>query len=306
MSNNDVGRQRQPLQHSQQLEVERSSQQMKKPRLTVSFSGAGHLIAYHLGVSKSLLNHQDFCNRIKSVSGSSSGAIAAAIVTQIPHRLDEYSDRFLKERGKAFEHFRALMEEEKDRSRVKDGPNLLVCATRSSDGSPQLFPFTAPYPDQERLFDVIRASCQIPASFHPLDLFAKNPMTYEGEGIEIDGTLYVDGGVSGVFPPARLHDQEQSHRILVTPIAVTLTETTKEYLSTLICPHKGAPSMWSRFFTTRDGIAIEPSVSNIQSLVPASGMTSSEALEDWYLRGMDDGERQLDVLMDTEFDAHES
>jgi hypothetical protein len=67
-------------------------------------------------------------------------------------------------------------------------------------------------------------SLDIPVSFHPLDLFQED--TYNtsrelqgAEGIEIDGTYYVDdGGISSIFPPPVILppmttiDQQQQHQ----------------------------------------------------------------------------------------------
>ena len=87
--------------------------------VTLSFSGAGHLLPYHLGVASSL--HRASTNGgkssciydntsthksqlphvpvslpapIKAVSGSSSGAVAATVLVRLPHRIEEYADAF--------------------------------------------------------------------------------------------------------------------------------------------------------------------------------------------------------------------
>jgi predicted acylesterase/phospholipase RssA len=94
---------------------------------------------------------------IKSVSGSSSGAIAATVMTLMPHRLEEYTDRFLQDRGHAFKNLReTLLEEAFQSAKAVDGvwgggvdpkglkssgPVLSICTTRCSDGGIELFSF---------------------------------------------------------------------------------------------------------------------------------------------------------------------
>lgn len=121
--------------------------------INLSFSGAGHLLPYHLGVSVALLqciNLTENSKRlprkrlekassnksssgssspfkppvsshpqlsippIKAVGGSSSGAIAAVIFTKLPHRLEEYAEEFIQTRGKALETLsKMLLDEER-------------------------------------------------------------------------------------------------------------------------------------------------------------------------------------------------
>eukprot|EP00536_Pseudo-nitzschia_multiseries_P011854 jgi/Psemu1/207153/e_gw1.428.14.1 len=189
---------------------------------TLSFSGAGHLLPYHLGVAKTLLlsspetedkeshtHTHTQCQQclpgnrfqlpIRSVSGSSSGAIAATVTTLLPHRLDEYTDRFLHDRGHAFRNLRDMLAEEtqtqtgpENASFENDNDNdnknkneqpasshrppvLSICTTRCSDGGIHLFSFEdCQREDHERLLKAIEASCRIPQSFHPLDMIVPN------------------------------------------------------------------------------------------------------------------------------------
>jgi predicted acylesterase/phospholipase RssA len=244
---------------------------------TLSFSGAGHLMPYHLGVAKTLLSTgvppdadtsvasweetpQSALYRlpIRSVTGSSSGAIAATVLTLLPHRLEEYTERFLQDRGHAFRNLRELLLEEEEESRgdtrslwSSDGPMLSICTTRCSDGDIELFSFGGgdlddeaansnnglhqeePKP-HERLLKAVEASCKIPRSFHPVDMVAlhynrwlrKLPHTRDTypaeEGISINGddNGYVDGGIAAPFPPTPLDgDPLCTGRIVVSPIA---------------------------------------------------------------------------------------
>jgi len=114
--------------------------------LTLSFSGAGHLLSYHLGVAASLHrasgtnNHGSTCSgsgngrrgktelmpAIRAVSGSSSGAIAATVFVRLPHRIEEYADAFLAEGGRAFAILKEMLHDEERR--------LVAAATDAGDG----------------------------------------------------------------------------------------------------------------------------------------------------------------------------
>lgn len=134
---------------------------------------------------------------IRSVSGSSSGAIAATVMTLMPHRLEEYTDRFLQDRGNAFRNLREMLKEQETTQssllepesdgkggvhrkilRSGDSPVLSICTTRCSDGGMELFSFgdggnntdLPPQGPHERLLKAIEASCKIPVSFHPFDM----------------------------------------------------------------------------------------------------------------------------------------
>ena len=124
---------------------------------------------YHLGVAKTFLMAHEPNERndpaetnpqsnalsrlpIRSVSGSSSGAIAATVMTRMPHRLEEYTDRFLQDRGHAFRNLREMLSEPPgsgsgagggfaDPNGIRSGPVLSICTTRCSDGGIELFSF---------------------------------------------------------------------------------------------------------------------------------------------------------------------
>ena len=81
--------------------------------LTLSFSGAGHLLPYHLGVAAAIRSNLcSITKPIRAVSGSSSGAIAATLFVYFPHeRIKEYADRFIADGGRAMHHFKKLIVE---------------------------------------------------------------------------------------------------------------------------------------------------------------------------------------------------
>ena len=142
---------------------------------------------------------------MRSVSGSSSGAIAATVMTLLPHRLEEYADRFLQDRGHAVRNLRQMLEEEEETivqqqhttsdverlPKSSSGLELSICTTRCSDGGIEIFSFSDHLENRneserdghnnnnkseyhERLLKAIEASCLIPRSFHPFDMVALN------------------------------------------------------------------------------------------------------------------------------------
>lgn len=163
-------------------------------------------------------------------------------MTILPHRLEEYTDRFLQDRGHAFRNLKQMLEEEtqdgasNELQRLSNNLLLSICTTRCSDGGIELFTFDdhletnedgAPK-SHERLLKAIEASCKIPRSFHPFDMVAlnykgalqMNKGTYpDQEGTEIDGKSYVDGGIAAPFPPTPLDgNSDCTGRIVVSPI----------------------------------------------------------------------------------------
>jgi predicted acylesterase/phospholipase RssA len=325
--------------------------------VTVAFSGAGHLLAYHLGVACQLRRHVQLLSeeepqqqlqptqlpptqqqprqqrpwQLVAVSGSSSGAIAAAVLSHLPRHLwEEYAHRFIQDRGYALRTFQEMRQEQELRDSANDKPSkikncgLHVCVTNSNDGTPHLlsFPNNSHHDNNHSqhadslLLRALEASCRIPVSFHPWDLFQKSssPVTYRGEGMDIDGTFYVDGGLSGLFPPripiataTPLSSSSSSsspgkvvvrqRRILVTPFEIIgplpcssssssqpkdlLRQQEQEPEVHVICPNSNTtgngilPSSLSRFFQTRDGVTLRPGLFNVQAMAVASGVFGS-------------------------------
>ena len=70
--------------------------------LTLSFSGAGHLLPYHLGAAIAL-KEDKISKSIVAVSGSSSGAVAATIFVNFAnvHNIKDYAERFITDGGRA-------------------------------------------------------------------------------------------------------------------------------------------------------------------------------------------------------------
>jgi predicted acylesterase/phospholipase RssA len=263
---------------------------------TLSFSGAGHLLPYHLGVATLLCGSPSACRLpLRAVAGSSAGAIAATVMTMLSGRVEEYSDRFLQDRGHAFRNLQQMLLEEtmKQDPPTKDSqlrPVLVVCTTKCSNGKMHLFTFdTSSKPTQDSKIDdvlkAVQASCAIPRSFHPLDMFSRQDLSYaDEEGVDIDGTFHVDGGIAAPVPPTPLDQHPDCQgRIQVSPISGPSSPWS-------IRPNdKSLPLLPFTLKTTRcQPFEIRPSVQNVRAMVVSMGLASPQVLRDWYQRGMDD------------------
>lgn len=253
-------------------------------RLALSLTGSGHLLTYQLGVCQVLLK----CDLpIAAISGSSGGAIAATVVCCIPHRLEDYAAQFIKKKGLGFGILQSMLQEESSSEVVVSTTLLSICLTRCRDGAPILKTFHSPLTNlDDDLLPTIAASCEIPPSFHPWDLFGSHQLQYP-EGIVIDGESYVDGGIAAPAPPV----QDAYEKIIVSPISGGYDTT-----STRISPKD--PSFQLPFFqlTARGGFLIRPSMQNLRALRAASGLTSSYELQMYYDWGTRDAIEFLNTL----------
>ena len=266
---------------------------------TLSFSGAGHLLPYHLGVAVTLLPQR---HRLLAVAGSSSGAIAATVLSLLSHRLEEYLERFINARGHAYRNLQQmLMEEqlEQQRSQLNDFHlQLSICTTKCSDGKMHLHSFDAETvlsdPSQtNEVLKAVQASCAIPRSFHPFDMFSKQPLSFpDEEGVEIDGAYYVDGGIAAPVPPTSLDgDPKCLGRIEVSPISGPKVQSLVPTLSIRPCDNS-LPLLPFSLTTTRcQPFSIRPSLQNVRALVVSAGLANPQVLQDWYQRGIDDASK---------------
>jgi len=275
--------------------------------LTLSFSGAGHLLPYHLGVATSLLSKTTTTKKlppIHAVSGSSSGAIAACLFVYFPNQIQEYTDRFISDGGRAMYHLKEMIYDELPSSSVDNDINnyntsLHIATTRCSDGSLQLFNFPSKL-QSSTLVNCLRASCKIPPHFHPSDVLEKSSWlssSYaiypEQDGITINGESYVDGGISAPAPPTPLDIKEGACRIVVSPIS---GPDCNESNTIRISPKDNT---WKLpiDIKCRGGFSIYSSLQNLQAMQNSAGIASSSILQDWYDRGIGDGERMIDEMM---------
>eukprot|EP00566_Odontella_aurita_P018570 CAMPEP_0113551402 /NCGR_PEP_ID=MMETSP0015_2-20120614/14505_1 /TAXON_ID=2838 /ORGANISM="Odontella" /LENGTH=329 /DNA_ID=CAMNT_0000452291 /DNA_START=354 /DNA_END=1340 /DNA_ORIENTATION=+ /assembly_acc=CAM_ASM_000160 len=313
--------------------------------VALSFSGAGHLLPYHLGCASALLRRSrdaaspSGSNRtiggggtlrgsgatadsalppIEAVAGSSSGAIAAAALARLPHRVDEYADRFISEGGDALRILRDMLHEEERReslpsssslSSVKTAdvdvrrataPSLHVAATRCSDGRLHLFSFprdngafrsiSAGW-NTDRLLKCVEASCRIPQSFHPIDvtpgLFGRmrgNASYPEEEGVRIDGKSYVDGGIAAPAPPTPRDGEVGALRVIVSPISGSGSSAYAGENSTLVERVSPQDSSWNLLpmeIRCNGEFNVRPSVQNIRAMKVSMGAASEIELREW-------------------------
>jgi predicted acylesterase/phospholipase RssA len=268
---------------------------------TLSFSGAGHLLPYHLGVATRLLPYR---HRLLAVAGSSAGAIAATVLSLVPHRLEEYSESFLEDRGHAFRILQQMLHEEQmnDTNLQNRNLHLNVCTTKCSDGKMHLFSFatkTVTYPSQtDDVLKAVQASCIIPRSFHPFDMFSKQPLNFANEeGVDIDGAFYVDGGIAAPVPPTPLDkDPQCAGRIEVSPISGPSVPSSSTPIFSIRPNDHSLPLLPFSLTTTRcQPFSIRPSVQNVRAFVVSMGLAKPQVLRDWYQHGMDDASEFVEM-----------
>ena len=260
--------------------------------LTLSFSGAGHLLPYHLGVAVALKKRRrDIMQRIKNISGSSSGAIAAsAFVYFNEEQIEEYAERFITDGGRALFHFQKMVNTCKTPSTQQ---SLHIATTRCSDGSLHLFDFpTGSSLDQNKakLLKCLEASCKIPHHFHPADVLpTKWPSTFpEEDGIIISGSSFCDGAIAAPAPPTPIDDTENVFRIIVSPISGSNNEKNTIRISPIDDSWKFPIDI-----QCRGGFAVHPSLQNINAIQVSAGVASKPILRKWYERGFEDAVRVL-------------
>lgn len=258
--------------------------------LTLSFSGAGHLLAYHLGAAIALKQKdRRITQQICAVSGSSSGAIAAsAFVYFTDQQIKDYADRFINDGGRAMFHFKQMLEEEEFNNKPSAQQTLHIATTRCSDGSLHLFDFQTASINRSRLVKCLEASCKIPAHFHPADVVQSKWLSKypEEDGIIIDGKSFCDGGIAAPAPPTPIDNEEGVCSIVVSPISGGDKETNAIRISPRDDSWKFPMDL-----KLRGGFAVHPSLQNIQAMQVSAGVASPSMLRKWYERGVKDVER---------------
>jgi len=280
--------------------------------LTLSFSGAGHLLPYHLGVASTIHKHYLRAPSLssseslrpsppKAISGSSSGAIAATVYCLFPNRIEEYAERFIESRGRAMSHLLEMMSENEIKFNNTSRASLHIATTRCSNGTLQLFDFPSPETENnpqslqqvsQHLIKCLEASCKIPDHFHPFDVLPNSrwtsPSTYpEQDGVVINGDSYVDGGIAAPAPPTPLDSKEGAIRVVVSPISGG-NNNYNDNTTIRISPEDRSWRLLPMDIQCRGGFSIRPSVQNVRALQVAAGIGSSSVLRDWFDRGMDD------------------
>lgn len=325
--------------------------------LNLSFSGAGHLLPYHLGVSSAILqhlSHQEGVKRIptstssnrrrhdsvnskintsskilpiKAVAGSSSGAIAAVLFSKLPHRVEEFAHRFIKEEGKAFEILSSMLHDEErhwtserhhndcistdvsiDQNITNAPPSLYIATTKCTDGSSRLFRFSTNQIfttissswNNDDILDAVKASCRIPASFHPVDIFPSfmnQHISYpDEEGICIGGSSYVDGGIATPAPSVPTYNKKNFKSIVISPISYAGDSKIQESTFRISPIDDSFRLLPFHNIACRNDFLVKPSIQNVRALRVGSGATNSVELQEWFERGLNDANRNMHLL----------
>ena len=227
-----------------------------------------------------------------------------------PHRLEDYCDQFLNDDddGLGFRGLTLIRTMLSPESSTAPPPppqqqqqqqdlamQLFVCTTKSVDGSMHLFQFdTTKDRCHRNLLPAIDASCTIPRSFHPLDVFSRGPLSYP-DGVEIEGELYCDGGISAPAPPAPLDPHyDTTHHIVVSPISAPPPQMARGGL--FIRPKDTSLTLPLTLTARCGSFQVRPSLQNLQAMVGSIGATTSSALRDWRSKGEDDAHAFLEFI----------
>jgi len=115
----------------------------------------------------------------------------------------------------------------------------------------------------------------------------------------IDGTSYVDGGISAPAPPApsdptTMMENGASRRVVISPISGG-EESDDGTAMMRISPRDDSWKFpWD--LKCRGGFAVHPSVQNAKALQVSAGLASPMLLREWFERGIDDGMRIFDSI----------
>lgn len=270
----------------------------------LSLTGSGHLLIYQLGACKILT--QTSSVEIHHVVGASGGAIAAAVLTQIPNRLDDYAHEFASRRGQGLSLLKELLATRPtatttpgDVSTSNERIELHIATTRCHDGKEHMTSFgTSPLPHESEhlLIKAVEASCWIPSTFHPWDVFSSTPTTFaEHEGIVLanddgggggGGKAHVDGGIATPAPPT----PKDCARLIVSPICGV------SHLSDRISPTCNSRGWSFGHLQAREDFSVRLCWENLRALRAAAGLISTPELLSWYQRGQDDARSYVESL----------
>jgi predicted acylesterase/phospholipase RssA len=296
--------------------------------VALSLTGSGHLLIYQLGACRMLFQQKESFD-IRHVAGSSGGSVAATVVTQLravipslhhhhhpeqqDHVIDEYARAFIHQKGRALtllrerltEHVNSQQQHSSQQQQQQEAlvtPVLGICTTKCSDGTAHMFPFPAPIQDDiqlELLLKCVEASCAIPRSFHPWDVFTSSQVQYPvEEGIHIrlgaaghddDDTnddSYVDGGIAAPAPPT----PPELIRIIISPVA---GESPSCHRISPVADYRSP-----RLLPLRVGdFGVHTSWQNAKALRASAGMVSTQELQEWYEQGQRDAERFVNKVL---------
>jgi len=184
--------------------------------LALCFSGSGCLAAYQLGVARCLRrNGAPMMQRVTHVVGTSGGALVATVLARAPDHLDSVIEHSLACRNMAgVEAALAAAGPDAHRAGQRDCQSgqipELVVVTATAAAPRRQRRFTA-WESNADLLACLRASCHIPADFHPLDLLSPMAASYSG-GVEFRGETLVDGGLASSSPTLSREDLNWSNQ----------------------------------------------------------------------------------------------
>ena len=244
---------------------------------------------------------------IYAISGSSSGAIAATLYVYFSNdRIKEYADRFISDGGRAMHNLEQMVHDNRNTSVAINANNehnntsLHIATTRCSDGVLKQFDFPSKLShdvsDKEYLLECLRASCKVPAHFHPSDVMQSRwPSVYpEEDGIIIDGKSYADGGISAPAPPTPLDNIEGACRVIISPISGGISYSNES--NTIRISPQDRTLKFPIDIKCRGDFLVHASIQNLKALQISAGLATSIILQEWYDRGVDDGFRAMEHI----------
>jgi predicted acylesterase/phospholipase RssA len=266
-------------------------------RVAVSFSGGGHLLAYHLGVAHQL----KVANvGVDCFAGSSSGAVAAAVAATVDARgIQEFMEHTVQCRSvSGLAHFLA------DDAHRTANSNLAISVTDCSTGANRLLRSFTSTPG---MLAAVAASCHIPPSFHPLDFVNADPQNrprvYPSEegrrcewsegGASVEGH-FVDGGLSANIPLVPDHHTARVS-VLSTPDSRVLAPSdaggAQGALGQLPVPFSvRLPSTLNM-----SGLGVYLSLSNLRRVVVAGAGAPPAVLRRLFIEGQRDCASRLET-----------
>jgi predicted acylesterase/phospholipase RssA len=243
--------------------------------LALSLSGSGSLFVYQLGACRSLVQS---AVAIRSAVGSSGGAIAATVLAKAPNSIEEFVNDYTQGRGNGLDLLKDLLENS-DETPICD--ELGICTTICRNGKSKIFHFQPSDRQQDKLLlQCVEASCRIPKTFHPWDVFSKHVTYPDEDGIWIEDDYYVDGGIAAPAPPT-----STKPRLIISPVSGSSINSDR------ISP--GDRSLTVGQLNAEVDFGTKLSWQNLQSISVSMGMASTAALRDWYQRGQDDASQYI-------------
>lgn len=254
---------------------------MPLTRIGISFSGSGHLLCYHLGIARTLLeNDRSWAH----LSGTSGGAVAAVVASTLSLN-EQY--RFHQDFAIRCHALTGLKEMLHEQAHIRANlANTHIGVTACKTGESIML---SNFESRSELIDAIVASCRFPRSFHPLDVLWDRIKYPEDEGKYIRGVSYIDGGLSNLCPVPGFTEQDVK-TLRVSPFSGPPNDL-------LLCPAKplvvrySLPNFGLGQWSVR-GLPVHLCLSNVQMFQTGMG-APPHVLERLYDSGRSDAENYL-------------